>query len=114
MGFPSGPCYSVKASFDAGGAMATIIIRLDPTKLENPDLDLRYVLPSTLEKASGGLVRDDAYDYDDDDVMLVFLETEQPTEALELVHRFLRDEMVLGNHLADKVEIYLKDESEQS
>ena len=38
-------------------------IRLDPERLANPDLELRYALPNKLEKVTQGRVRDDAYDY---------------------------------------------------
>ena len=38
--------------------MQTIIIVLDPKKMENPDLDIRYLLPERIEEITEGMVRD--------------------------------------------------------
>ena len=38
--------------------MQTIVIVLNPGKLENPDLDLRYQIPDRIEELSGGLIKD--------------------------------------------------------
>ena len=45
--------------------MQTIVIVLNPGKLENPDLDLRYQIPDRIEELSGGLIKDNGYDYID-------------------------------------------------
>lgn len=49
--------------------MQTIIITLDPEKLDNPDLDLRYTLPEQLEQWTHGAVTDNGYDYLDDQLL---------------------------------------------
>ena len=36
--------------------MQTIIIKLDPAKLENADLDLRYYVPERIEEISNGTI----------------------------------------------------------
>ena len=43
--------------------MQTIIIVLNPKKMENPDLDIRYLLPERIEEITEGMVRDNGYDY---------------------------------------------------
>jgi len=77
-----------------------VTIRLDPALLPNPDADIRYVLPDLLAARSDGTVRDDGYDYDDDDVMTIFLDVDDAGAALSLVRSVLRSERVLGNDLS--------------
>jgi hypothetical protein len=83
--------------------MPEIAIRLDPDRLTNPDLDLRYVLPSRLEALTGGRLRDDAYDYDAADRMLVFLVTDDLAAGLPEVLQTLASLEVLGNRFHDAV-----------
>ncbi len=45
--------------------MQTIIIVLNPGKLTNPDLDLRYLIPDRVSEITEGAVRDNGYDYID-------------------------------------------------
>ena len=45
--------------------MQTIIVLLNPGKLENPDLDIRYQIPDRIEEVSGGIIQDNGYDYID-------------------------------------------------
>ena len=45
--------------------MQTIIIVLNPAKLENPDLDLRYDIPDRIHEVSNGAIQDNGYDYID-------------------------------------------------
>ena len=47
--------------------MQTIIILLDPSKLVNPDLDLRYKIPDCIEEVTDGRIQDNGYDYIDRD-----------------------------------------------
>ena len=61
--------------------MQTIIITLDPEKLDNPDLDLRYTLPEQLEQWTHGADTDTGYDYLDDQLLGIWLETESAEEA---------------------------------
>ena len=39
--------------------MPTIVISMDSRKMENPDLDIRYLLPDRIEEWSEGAVSDD-------------------------------------------------------
>ncbi len=55
--------------------MSSIIIVLNPAKLENPDADLRYDIPDTIEEITEGDIQGDGYDYDfpNNDDMAIFL-----------------------------------------
>jgi hypothetical protein len=84
--------------------MYSIVIKLDPHRLANPNLDLRYVLPDFLEKRSGGLVHDDGYDYGEKTAaMFVYLTTEHLTEALPIIIDVVENGEVMGNRLKDAV-----------
>ncbi|CAN7775460.1 hypothetical protein LJR084_007857 [Variovorax sp. LjRoot84] len=86
--------------------MPAILIRLDPARLANPDLDLRYDIPERLAQASGGLVKSSGFDYEDcTDAMLIYLSTSSVTEAMRFVVAMLDDEVVHGNRLADAAQV---------
>ena len=53
--------------------MITIAIKLSPTELSNPDLDLRYQIPDRLAEVSDGSITDDGFDYLSDESMIIFL-----------------------------------------
>ena len=53
-----------------------ISITLDPSKLSNPDADLRYTIPEIAEEISNNELQDDGYDYDDDNNMIIFLSSD--------------------------------------
>lgn len=84
--------------------MAKVILQLDPARLNNPDADLRYDLPRLLEKHLNGKVKDDGYDYVTTDtgatLMLVFLETDDPSKSASGVVQFLECERVRDNDLS--------------
>lgn len=70
-------------------SLGEIAIRLDPRHLPNATTDLRYDLPDALAAACPE-VRDDGYDYDDANRMLVFLVTEAPESIVHRVVEVLR------------------------
>jgi hypothetical protein len=83
--------------------MAKVILQLDPAKLTNPDLDIRYVLPDLLVERSGGRLTDDGYDYVGDGALphlLLFLRTEDVDSAVPTVVEVLKSEHVLENDLS--------------
>lgn len=82
--------------------MPTIVIRLDPAALADPNADLRYQIPDLLEARTDGLLRDDGYDYErDTDAMLIFLKTEHPGAASDAVAAFLASSTeLLGQDLS--------------
>jgi hypothetical protein len=77
--------------------MPEIAIRLDPKDLENPNADLRYLLPDAIVSRTPTLLADDGYDYDDAGRMLVFLHTQQIDEAVAAVLKALAETELLGN-----------------
>lgn len=89
--------------------MHTITLRLNPAKLANPDLDIRYVLPNLLVEKSESLIQDDGYDYEEDgtDVMLLYLQTMNLEKALICIYDVIANIRVLGNNLNDAVEIII-------
>ncbi len=79
--------------------MPTIILKLDPERLENPVADLRYAVPDALAARSGGVIADDGYDYLENYEMLIFLQVTDLERAAAIVLEFLEKERVLGNDL---------------
>jgi hypothetical protein len=80
----------------------SIVIKLYPEKLANPDLDLRYLLPDLIVEKSGKLLRDDGYDYGaKTEAMLVYLTTDDVEKALPFVLEVIENETVKGNRLKD-------------
>lgn len=81
--------------------MANIAIRLDPSKLENPDLDLRYIIPDTMEAIIGDSIYNDGYDYlsDTQHSIVVFLQSSDLDHDLQKVLEILEVEEFLGNNL---------------
>ena len=43
--------------------MASLVIRLDPQCLDNPDADIRYRLLDLVAERSRGVINNDGYDY---------------------------------------------------
>jgi hypothetical protein len=78
------------------------VIRLDPTKLTNPDADIRYLLPDMLVERSKGLIADDGYDYvGKQPLMLISLTTSDLKAALRLILDVIQHAQVLGNQLSE-------------
>jgi hypothetical protein len=82
--------------------MATLILKLDPSKLANPDTELRLRLADLLCVRTGGLVEDDGFNYTDDNPpgMLLFFETNEPARAAAMVIESLKHDRVMGNDLS--------------
>ena len=94
--------------------MGKIAVRIDPTKLANPDLDIRYELPDLVEHLTGGDIIDDGYDYDADDenTLLVFFSCKDPEVSAKHVLEILKKHQVCGNPLLDTVVIGISEESQ--
>jgi len=77
-----------------------IVVKLDPSALSNPDLDIRYVLPDVLTDRSRGVIRDDGYDYASDKIaLLIFLKTDHLNKALSCIIDVVENVQLLGNIL---------------
>ena len=86
--------------------MASIVIRLDPEKLEHSDLDLRYEIPDHLARRSAGLIKDDGYDYESHgNAMQIYLQTPDLGSAVPQVISFLETEPLHGNLLAHAAQV---------
>ena len=80
--------------------MQTIIVVLDPEKMSNPDLDIRYLLPDRIEEITDGLARDNGYDYFPDNSMGIWLETEDAEKYVSAVIQLIESEQILDNDLS--------------
>jgi hypothetical protein len=80
--------------------MHTIVVRLDPQLLDNPDADMRYRLPDLMAERSGGAIIDDGYDYVGKQRFLVlFLKASDLQAALACVVDVVENVRVLNNNL---------------
>lgn len=89
--------------------MQTIVIRLTPAKLKNPDLDLRYVVPDEIEKATKGAISDNGYDYLPDKSMGIWLQTENAQQYYPFIVKLFKKKKFLKNDLAKAAEIYISE-----
>ncbi len=95
--------------------MQTIIVILNPGKLENPDADLRYSVPDRIEEVSGSLIQSNYYDYIDTEdgepgpLMGIWLETENASENWHIVSELFQSEKFIGNDLSLSARIYISE-----
>lgn len=90
--------------------MQTIVIVLDPSRLQNPDLDLRYLVPDRIEEYSQGRMLDNGYDYlEEGDALGIWMETPSAQESYPLIIELFRQERFLENDLSQSAEIYISE-----
>ncbi len=89
--------------------MQTIIIKLNPEKLLNPDLDLRYLVPERIEEISKGAIRDNGYDYLDNQTLGIWLEAKSANQSYPIVIELLQNEKFKENDLSLSAEIYVSE-----
>lgn len=95
--------------------MQTIIVVLNPGKLENPDMDLRYSVPDRIEEVSGSLIQSNGYDFIDTEtgepgpLMGIWLETENAGENWHIVSELFQSEKFFGNDLSLSAQIYISE-----
>ncbi len=85
--------------------MGHIAIKLNPRDLPNPDADLRYRIPDLIADATNGRIRDDGYDYADDEIMIVYLLCDDPKADVTDVIRTLRANEICDNRILDSAVI---------
>lgn len=90
--------------------LQTIIIRLDSEKLENPDLDIITLLPVRAEQYTHNAVSDNGYDYLSDDVIAVWLETEDARINAEKIIELMKNERFADNDLSQSAEVFISEE----
>lgn len=90
--------------------MQTIIVKLEPGKLKNPDLDLRYLVPDRIEEISNGAIRDNGYDYLDNQALGIWLQAESAEESYPVIVKLMQEELFLENNLAQTAEVYISEQ----
>lgn len=85
-----------------GKPFHTIALRINPQLLENPDADVRYLLPDLIVERSGDTVTEDGYDYvGTEPFLVVYFKTIELQSALACILDVVKNECVLGNNLKD-------------
>lgn len=69
--------------------MQTIIIKLNPAVLINPDLDLRYCVPERIEKITNGAVLENGYDFLENQTLGLWLQTESAIQNYPTIIKLL-------------------------
>lgn len=89
--------------------METIVIKLNPELLENPDLDLRYTVPDRVEELSDKKIMDNGYDYleGQNNPIGIWMKTESAEQNYQFIIDMLKKEMFLENDLSKSAEIYI-------
>ena len=90
--------------------MQTIIITLDSRKMDNPDLDIRYILPDRIDEYTDGQITDNGFDYITGDIMGIWLETENASENVDKVISLIESEEILDNDLSRATEVFVSEE----
>lgn len=90
--------------------MQTIIITLDSRKMDNPDLDIRYILPDRIDEYTDGQIVDNGFDYITGDIMGIWLETENASENVYKVISLIESEEILDNDLSRAAEVFISEE----
>ncbi|HEX7643311.1 MAG TPA: hypothetical protein VF472_13985 [Burkholderiaceae bacterium] len=91
--------------------MTSIKIVLDPARLNNPDLDIRYKLPEDIIRSFGDCsLIDDGYDYEDPGPLLAMYlrsDLELPKPSVERIIHLANCHDSLGEPLAPAMTIFV-------
>ncbi|WP_018751783.1 hypothetical protein [Paenibacillus sanguinis] len=89
--------------------MQTIIVRLNPVLMRNPDLDIRYVLPDTVEAYTDNSIMYQGYDYlnDSNHSIGIWLSCMNAERDYLRVLECFREHPILNNDLLHCAEIYI-------
>lgn len=90
--------------------MQTIVIVLDSTKMANPDLDIRYILPERIEEYTNNSIKDNGYDYISDTELGLWLETDDSANNVEKIIQLIKTETFLENDLSNVADIFVSEE----
>ena len=80
--------------------MVTFVVVVDPANLDNPDTDLRALIPELIESHSAGLVQSDGWGYAPDDTMHLFFRAPGREPAAQQICAALESTSVPGNDLS--------------
>ena len=95
--------------------MQTIIVTLNPGKLENADMDLRYSVSDRIEEVSDSLIQGNGYDFIDTEdgqpgpLMGIWLASENAGETWHIVSELFQSEKFMGNDLSLSAQIYISE-----
>lgn len=91
--------------------MQTIIIKLNPSQLANPDLDLRYLVPDAIEQYTNQSITEQGYDYLEDEFrsMCIWLSCEDARAGYVEVVKCLKEQKILDNDILLAAEIYISE-----
>ncbi len=92
--------------------MQTIVILLDPKKLENPDTDLCYVIPKCIEEASNGAIQYNGYTYIGEDyapIMGIWLKTASADESWPFIAALFQKQKFIENDLYQSAQILISE-----
>jgi predicted butyrate kinase (DUF1464 family) len=89
--------------------METIVIKLNPELLENPDLDLCYIVPDRIEELSDKKIMDNGYDYLEgpNNPIGIWMKTESAEQNYASIIDIIKRETFAENDLEKAVEIYI-------
>ena len=90
--------------------MTSVAIILNPAKMANPDLDVRYDLPDAVALYTKNQIMDDGFDYLDDNKLAIFLKTDNDDSIVEMLG-FLGKNEIKGNRIMDTAVIATNDGS---
>ena len=85
---------------------------LDSNKLENPALDLRYLVPDRIEEITEKRIWNDGFDYigEKSDIMVTFSCIEEYREEdITMIIEVLKNELFLENDLSKSAVLYTSD-----
>lgn len=89
--------------------MQTIIVKLNPQLMRNPDLDIRYILPDRVEAYTDKSIVDQGFDYlnDADQSMGIWLGCiNAECDYLKVLECF-KEQPILNNDLLVCAEVYI-------
>lgn len=89
--------------------MQTIIIRLDPHRLKNPDTDLCYRVSERIEEISDSRVQDNGFDYLENQEIGLWLQTDCADAFWPMIVRLLQEEKFMDNDLSASAKIYISE-----
>lgn len=90
--------------------MQTIIVVLNSQKMNNPDLDIRYILPDRIEEYTDNSISDNGYDYLSDTELGLWLETDDAVNNVRKIIQLITTEIFLENDLSQVAEIFISEE----
>ena len=92
--------------------MGQIRFDLNPAKMVNTDLDIRYHLSDALAAIPGSTISDNGYDYTDNQppMLSVYVLSENIADDLELAIEYLKQNQLLENNILDAVAIFTSSE----